>query len=90
MPRQKKILPSPRERDFLIAAIELHEDRGYPPSLQEVADEMSVSLARVRAVCGTCCEWQWATKQPHTQRSLLVTAAGRRAVRESSSLKARG
>jgi SOS-response transcriptional repressor LexA len=63
---------SPRQRDFARAVATLTKQRGFPPTLAEVAKELSVSLPRAAQLATTCQARGAVTREPRVARSLRV------------------
>lgn len=72
---------SPRQRDFARAVATLTKKRGIPPTLVELAEELSVSLPRAAQLAAECHARGAVTREPRVARSLRVIPPpkGRRA-----------
>ena len=63
---------SPRQRDFARAVSSLTKRRGIPPTLAEVAKEISVSLPRAVQLADACQSRGVVSRERRVSRSLRV------------------
>jgi SOS-response transcriptional repressor LexA len=63
---------SPRQRDFAHAVAALTKRRGIPPTLAEVAKEISVSLPRAVQLADACQSRGVVSRERRVARSLRV------------------
>lgn len=63
---------SPRQRDFARAVTTLTKRRGIPPTLAEVAKEISVSLPRAVQLADACQSRGVVSRERRVARSLRV------------------
>lgn len=64
---------SPRQRQFVQTIERLTADRGFPPSLREVAAEMGVHFTRAHQLANTTAAKGFVRREPRVARSLVVT-----------------
>lgn len=64
---------SPRQRQFVETIARLTADRGFPPTLREIAREMKVHFTRAHQLARST-EWKgFVRREPKVARSLRVT-----------------
>ncbi len=74
---------SPRQRDFTRAVSALTKRRGIPPTLSELAEELSVSLPRSAQLAEECQARGAVTRERRVARSLRVVPSPSKSKRAS-------
>jgi SOS-response transcriptional repressor LexA len=74
---------SPRQRDFATAVATLTKQRGIPPTLAELAKELSVSLPRAAQLADACQSRGAVSRERRVARSFRVIQPTRTAKRAS-------
>jgi SOS-response transcriptional repressor LexA len=69
---------SPRQRQLCQTIERLTANRGFPPSLREVAVEMDVHFTRVSQLCRTTAAKGFLTHEPRVSRSWRVVKPSER------------
>lgn len=63
---------TPRERDLIAAVERLTARHGWPPSIEELAAEISVSSSRIKQLVTRCVERRALHREPGKARGLRV------------------
>ena len=66
---------SPRQQQLVVAVEELTGQRGYPPTIMELAVAMRVSRTRVGQLVAACQQKGLLVRDPRRARSLRVCEA---------------
>lgn len=72
---------TPRQEAVLRAVRDLAADRGYPPTVREIAAHIGItSPSTVQAHLAALATHRLISHEPHSPRTLRLTAAGRAAL----------
>jgi len=81
---------TPRQREYVAAVARLTKNRaGVAPTLQELADDLGVSLNRSSNLAALCMARGALTREPHVARSLRVIETSTRTSRTAKRSAAR-